>query len=148
MKPSSEHVQPEPNLAPIVEMPEVLLRAPPVPRKSRPLLTAAVLISYALVLAFIAFGWGIAALAYVALFGVALNLAVLVHQLGHFFIGRRFGAQVQTWCLGFGPPLPFCRWQRGPGTWKISLFPVGGYMTMGKPRPNPLLKLSLTPLPL
>lgn len=60
----------------------------------------------------------------IAIFG--FSLLILVHELGHFLVARWAGMTVRTFSFGFGPALVKLQ---GPQTlYKISLFPIGGYV--------------------
>lgn len=60
----------------------------------------------------------------IAIFG--FSLLILIHELGHFLVARWAGMTVRTFSLGFGPALVKLQ---GPETlYKISLFPIGGYV--------------------
>lgn len=57
---------------------------------------------------------------------LGFSLLIIIHELGHFLVARWSGMTVRTFSLGFGPAL--VKYQ-GPETlYKISLFPVGGYV--------------------
>jgi len=52
---------------------------------------------------------------------------VFFHELGHFLVARIFGVGVETFSIGFGPPI--VSWIDRKGTrWKISWIPLGGYV--------------------
>ncbi len=72
----------------------------------------------------------------VALFG----LTVFVHELGHFIVARLCGMVVDTFSIGFGPPL----WQRKVGSvvYKIGVFPIGGYVALPQMDPGGALEQS------
>ncbi|MGK0357883.1 MAG: regulator of sigma E protease [Bradymonadia bacterium] len=60
----------------------------------------------------------------IAIFG--FSLLIIIHELGHFLVARWSGMTVHTFSIGFGPALVKIQ---GPQTlYKISLFPVGGYV--------------------
>lgn len=66
---------------------------------------------------------------YVIPFLVILTVLVFVHELGHFWIARRYGVKVEVFSIGFGPEL--FGWTDRKGTrWRISLLPLGGYVRM------------------
>jgi regulator of sigma E protease len=62
-------------------------------------------------------------------FFVVLGLAVLVHELGHYFAARYAKVAVNTFSIGFGPAIIKWKDKRGT-TWKISAVPVGGYVSL------------------
>ena len=66
---------------------------------------------------------------YVIPFLVILTVLVFVHELGHFWVARRYGVRVEVFSIGFGPEL--FGWTDRLGTrWRISLLPLGGYVRM------------------
>ena len=62
-------------------------------------------------------------------FLVVLGLAVLVHELGHYWAARYAGVTVNTFSIGFGPAIIKWKDRRGT-TWKISVVPLGGYVSL------------------
>lgn len=71
--------------------------------------------------------WGAAV---VALLGVL----ILVHELGHFLFAKLFGVKVLRFSLGFGPKL--IGWSTGATEYRLSLFPLGGYVRLLGEDPN------------
>jgi regulator of sigma E protease len=67
-----------------------------------------------------------------ALFKVALGLGlvIFIHELGHFLVAKWCDVHVETFSIGFGPPIPGCVFRRGETTYMIALFPLGGYVKM------------------
>ncbi len=62
-------------------------------------------------------------------FGFLLLLGplVLVHELGHYLVGRWFGVKADAFSIGFGKEL--AGWTDRRGTrWKLSALPLGGYV--------------------
>lgn len=59
---------------------------------------------------------------------LGLGLLVLVHEWGHFIMARRAGIRVEVFSIGFGR----CLWSRkyGDTEYRLSLFPLGGYVKM------------------
>lgn len=70
-------------------------------------------------------GW--TALGYIVPFLFVLTLVVFFHELGHFLVARWTGVAVKTFSVGFGPEL-FGFNDRTGTRWKISAFPLGGYV--------------------
>jgi regulator of sigma E protease len=69
---------------------------------------------------------GSLALTLISFLGV-LTVVVFVHELGHFWVGRRLGVGVKAFSIGFGPEL--YGWTDRSGTrWKLSAIPLGGYV--------------------
>lgn len=68
-----------------------------------------------------------AVLVYPVAFLFVLTVVVFVHELGHFWVGRRCGVGVKAFSIGFGREL--FGWNDRHGTrWKISAIPLGGYV--------------------
>lgn len=66
--------------------------------------------------------------------GIAvLGLMVLVHEWGHFIVAKLFGVRVKVFSIGFGPRL-FGR-KRGHTDYRLSLIPLGGYVSMAGDNP-------------
>lgn len=62
-------------------------------------------------------------LAFLALIGTL----VVVHELGHYFVGRWFGVKAEKFSIGFGPQL--FGWTDKRGTlWRVGALPLGGYV--------------------
>lgn len=59
---------------------------------------------------------------------VVLGILIFVHELGHFLFAKTFGVGVETFSLGFGPKL-FAK-RIGETEYRISAFPLGGYVKM------------------
>ena len=66
----------------------------------------------------------------VLLAGLGLSLIIFIHELGHFLAAKFCDVHVKTFSIGFGPPLPFCSFQRGETTYKVGMIPLGGYVAM------------------
>lgn len=62
-------------------------------------------------------------------FLIVLTALIFFHELGHYWVARRFGVRVETFAIGFGKEL--FGWTDRHGTrWKICLLPLGGYVKM------------------
>ncbi len=56
-----------------------------------------------------------------------LGPLVLIHELGHYLVGRLFGVKADAFSIGFGKEL--AGWTDKRGTrWKLSALPLGGYV--------------------
>ncbi len=73
---------------------------------------------------------GLAGLGTAALVALGLGMVIFIHELGHFLVAKWCDVHVETFSIGFGPPLPGCKFQRGETTYMIALFPLGGYVKM------------------
>jgi len=61
-------------------------------------------------------------------FAIVLSLIVFVHELGHYIAARLTGVRVEVFSLGFGKRLT--GWRHGDTDYRISMFPLGGYVRM------------------
>ncbi|USO01543.1 MAG: site-2 protease family protein [Alphaproteobacteria bacterium] len=62
-------------------------------------------------------------------FLLVLTTLVFVHELGHYWVARRHGVHVETFSIGFGPEL--WGWtDKNQTRWRLSMFPLGGYVRM------------------
>ena len=59
---------------------------------------------------------------------LALELMILVHELGHLIVAKRAGILVHAFAMGFGPRL--FAFTRGETTYSLNLLPIGGYVNM------------------
>jgi regulator of sigma E protease len=57
---------------------------------------------------------------------LAISLAILIHESGHYIAGKRKGIPLATFSLGFGPRL--FGFTRGGTDHRVSLIPLGGYV--------------------
>ena len=64
----------------------------------------------------------------IALSLVIIGVLIIVHEYGHFLVARWAGVRVLRFSVGFGPRL-FTR-KRGETEYRLSLFPLGGYVKM------------------
>lgn len=64
------------------------------------------------------------AIAVIALLGVL----ILAHELGHFLVAKLFGVKVLRFSLGFGPRV--FSFTAGTTEYRLSLFPLGGYLRL------------------
>lgn len=63
----------------------------------------------------------------VAAFLLLLGPLVLLHELGHYLVGRWCGVKVSAFSIGFGREV--VGWTDRRGTrWKLSMLPLGGYV--------------------
>jgi regulator of sigma E protease len=63
-----------------------------------------------------------------------LGILVFVHEFGHFIVGRMCGIAVETFSIGFGPPI--VRFTRGGTDYRISWVPLGGYVKFAGSHPS------------
>src|ERR1044071_4306179 len=65
---------------------------------------------------------------------VVLGVIIVLHELGHFLVAKFFGIRVETFSVGFGPRLAGFRY--GETDYRISAFPLGGYVKMSGENPT------------
>jgi regulator of sigma E protease len=64
---------------------------------------------------------------YLVPFLVMITPIIFFHELGHFLVARACGVRIDTFSIGFGPPI--ASWNDRAGTrWKIAWIPLGGYV--------------------
>lgn len=59
---------------------------------------------------------------------LVLGGLIFFHELGHYLAARMLGIGVPAFSLGFGPRL--FGWRRGKTDYKLSLIPLGGYVSL------------------
>ncbi len=62
---------------------------------------------------------------YIVLAILLLEVIIIIHELGHFLVGRLMGITVLSFSVGFGPKL--FGWKRGDTEYALRLIPIGGY---------------------
>ena len=65
---------------------------------------------------------------------LVLGVMILIHEAGHFFAAKYFGVKVHTFSFGFGPRL--FGFKRGDTDYRVSAFPLGGYVKMAGENPG------------
>ncbi|WP_288418296.1 RIP metalloprotease RseP [uncultured Novosphingobium sp.] len=60
-------------------------------------------------------------------FVLVLGPLVVIHELGHYLVGRFFGIKAEAFSVGFGKELAGFTDKRGT-RWKLSALPLGGYV--------------------
>lgn len=60
-------------------------------------------------------------------FIVLISIVITVHELGHYWVGRGFGAAVESFSIGFGRPIFEVRDKRGT-RWRVNWLPLGGFV--------------------
>ena len=56
-----------------------------------------------------------------------MGIVVVVHELGHYLVGRWFGAAAESFSIGFGKPIYETKDSRGT-RWRINWIPLGGFV--------------------
>src|SRR5215510_1273554 len=64
---------------------------------------------------------------------VVLGVIIVIHELGHFLVAKLFKIKVETFSVGFGPRL--IGFRKGDTDYRISAFPLGGYVKMAGDSP-------------
>jgi regulator of sigma E protease len=59
-------------------------------------------------------------------FAIVLGIMVLIHELGHFIVGKLCGVRVETFSIGFGTRL--FGFEHNGTDYRLSLLPLGGYV--------------------
>jgi len=65
---------------------------------------------------------------------VVLGIIIVIHELGHFLVAKLFKIKVETFSVGFGPRL--LGFRIGDTDYRISAFPLGGYVKMSGENPG------------
>src|SRR5215831_15448966 len=65
---------------------------------------------------------------------IVLGVVIVLHELGHFLVAKFFKIRVETFSVGFGPRLAGFRY--GETDYRISAFPLGGYVKMAGENPT------------
>jgi regulator of sigma E protease len=74
---------------------------------------------------------------------LALELMILVHELGHLIVAKRAGIACHAFAMGFGPRL--FAFTKGETTYSLNLLPIGGYVNMaGEDNESPDIPLERT----
>lgn len=60
---------------------------------------------------------------------VTLGVLVTFHELGHFWVARRFGVKVLRFCVGFGKPI-WSRYDKQGTEIAVAPIPLGGYVKL------------------
>jgi regulator of sigma E protease len=60
-------------------------------------------------------------------FLVLIGTLVIIHELGHYLMGRWFGVKAEKFSVGFGPQL-YGRVDKRGTLWRIGALPLGGYV--------------------
>ncbi|MCS6976157.1 MAG: site-2 protease family protein [Gemmatales bacterium] len=72
----------------------------------------------------------------VFLVAFGIGFLIFVHELGHFLAAKLCNVKVETFSVGFGPPIPGCSFKYGETLYKLAWFPLGGYVKMAGEYPN------------
>jgi regulator of sigma E protease len=64
---------------------------------------------------------------------LVLGVIIVIHELGHFLVAKFFKIKVEVFSVGFGPRL--IGFRKGETDYRISAFPLGGYVKMAGETP-------------
>lgn len=65
---------------------------------------------------------------------LGIGLLIFIHELGHFLMAKKIGVRVFAFSLGFGPAIVKKQW--GETEYRLSLFPLGGYVKLAGEGPE------------
>ncbi|HEY2385053.1 MAG TPA: RIP metalloprotease RseP [Terriglobia bacterium] len=65
---------------------------------------------------------------------LVLGIIIILHELGHYLVARYFKIRIETFSVGFGPRL--FGFKRGDTDYRVSAFPLGGYVKMAGDTPS------------
>ena len=60
-------------------------------------------------------------------FIIIISVVITVHELGHYWVGRLFGAAIESFSIGFGRPI-FERKDKRGTRWRVNWIPLGGFV--------------------
>lgn len=61
-------------------------------------------------------------------FILVISIVIVIHELGHYWAGRYFGAAVESFSVGFGHSI-FERTDKNNTRWRINWLPLGGFVS-------------------
>src|SRR5215212_5056755 len=67
-------------------------------------------------------------------FAIVLGTLIFAHEAGHFFIAKLFKVRVLVFSFGFGKRL--FGFKKGDTDYRVSIFPLGGYVRMAGDTPE------------
>src|SRR5687768_6926909 len=67
-------------------------------------------------------------------FILGLGFLIFIHEAGHFFVAKLFRVRVLVFSFGFGQRL--FGFQHGDTDYRVSIFPLGGYVRMAGDSPE------------
>lgn len=60
-------------------------------------------------------------------FLILISIVITIHELGHYWVGRMFGAAAESFSIGFGNSLVEVKDKRGT-RWRLNWLPLGGFV--------------------
>jgi regulator of sigma E protease len=73
---------------------------------------------------------------------LVLGIVIFVHEMGHFLMARSFNIKTPIFSIGFGREIWGVTDQHGT-RWKLSIFPLGGYVSVSTTDKDPLYQRTL-----
>ncbi len=71
-------------------------------------------------------------------FIIAIGILITIHEAGHFLAAKFFNVKVETFSIGFGPPI--FKKKSGETEYVVAAIPLGGYVKMSGEDPNEPVK--------
>ncbi len=68
------------------------------------------------------------------IFIFVLGFLILVHELGHFLLAKKFGVKVEEFSIGFPPTI--WKKKKGETIYSLGIFPLGGFVKLFGETPN------------
>ena len=66
-------------------------------------------------------------LLYPVMFVLVISVVIVIHELGHYWAGRYFGAAVESFSMGFGRSIAEVK-DKNNTRWRINWLPLGGFV--------------------
>lgn len=66
-------------------------------------------------------------LLYPLMFVIVISIVIVIHELGHYWAGRYFGAAVESFSMGFGKSI-FEIKDKNNTRWRVNWLPLGGFV--------------------
>ncbi|NGX38949.1 MAG: putative zinc metalloprotease [Chlamydiae bacterium] len=63
---------------------------------------------------------------YILLSLLGIGFLIFIHELGHYFMGKRAGVTIEVFSIGLGKAI--AQWERNGVKWKLGWIPIGGYV--------------------
>ncbi len=64
---------------------------------------------------------------YIIAFIIMIGILVIIHELGHYWVGRWCGVKAERFSIGFGPQI-YGRVDKRGTLWRVAALPLGGYV--------------------
>ena len=66
-------------------------------------------------------------LLYPVMFVIVISIVIVIHELGHYWAGRYFGAAVESFSMGFGKSV-YEKTDKNNTRWRLNWLPLGGFV--------------------